>query len=457
MVTPEQLVTRLDGAHGLLCFDSGRAVNAQASNPREDARWSIVLAYPSLILTQDMDTGAFIEQPSGRLVDDLWAWLREHSAPDEAAKAAPPEVPFTAGVAGMLGFELAWALDPPYAERPKARTPALWVGCFEAAACFDHHNARWVLTGDRGSAGFRALDEALASLAMSPWAEPLEAPLEPPPTRWLMPADTASAHYAHKVSQAIEGIFCGDLFEVNYTERLEFTWPRSPLSLYRRLRRVATGSFMGYLDAGSWQLLSASPEQLLGISPAGLITTRPIKGSRRRSLDPQEDLEQAQALLGSAKDRAENIMIVDLMRNDLTQVCELGSVVATELCALESFAGIHHLVSTVQGQLLPSCAPTDALLACFPAGSITGAPKLRAIEYITQLESSARGAYTGSLFYASRHGRLDSSVLIRTIELHGQQARYGAGGAVISDSDPAAEYEEAWLKASPLFKALNDE
>lgn len=426
---------------------------------RDDARWSIVLAYPSRVLTQDMSSGAFIELPSLQVVSDLRAWLREHSAPTQSDEDTL-DVPFTAGVAGMLGFELAWALDEPYASRPQARTPALWVGCFEAAACFDHHSARWVLTGEPGSMAFDALRLALDTIAEDRAAPGLldkaSSPHHASAPRWLMPGEAASAHYAHKVSQAIEGIFCGDLFEVNYTERLELTWPHAPLSLYGRLRRVATGSFMGYLDAGDWQLLSASPEQLLGISPAGLITTRPIKGSRRRAQDPQEDFEQAQALLHSAKDRAENIMIVDLMRNDLTQVCELGSVEATELCALESFAGIHHLVSTVQGQLLAGCATTDALLACFPAGSITGAPKLRAIEYIAQLESSARGAYTGSLFYASRHGRLDSSVLIRTIELHGQQARYGAGGAVISDSDPAAEYEEAWLKAGPLFKALHE-
>ena len=263
----------------------------------------------------------------------------------------------------------------------------------------------------------------------------------------------ARARYMEQVLAAVEGVRCGDLFEVNYTERLEFAWPDSPMALYHGLRQVASGDYFGYLDAGPWQLLSVSPERFLGVDPTGQALTRPIKGSRARHDDPSLDQESGQALLASAKDHAENVMIVDLMRNDLTRVCALGSVQVTGLCQLESFAHIHHLVSTVRGQLVPECSPTDALLACFPAGSITGAPKLRALEYIAQLEASARGAYTGSLFYASSGG-LDSSVLIRSVELRDGVARYGVGGAVVASSQPAAELEEAWLKAAPLRLAL---
>ena len=211
------------------------------------------------------------------------------------------------------------------------------------------------------------------------------------------------------------------------------------------------------MDAQDFQIASVSPERFLSVE-GRRVCARPIKGSRRRAEgDPARDRALAEELLSSAKDRAENIMIVDLMRNDLTQVCRLGSVRAEAICELESFAGIHHLVSTVTGELEPGFGPLDALLACFPAGSITGAPKLRSIETIAQLEGSGRGVYTGSLFYASRHGRLDSSVLIRTAEIVGDQVRYGAGGAVVADSDPELERREALLKVGPLARALGQE
>ena len=217
---------------------------------------------------------------------------------------------------------------------------------------------------------------------------------------------------------------------------------------------VASGEHFGYLRTPEFELASVSPERFLRVEADGRVITRPIKGSMRRSDDADEDRSLAEALLASEKDRAENIMIVDLMRNDLTQVCKLGTVEATALCELESFAGIHHLVSTVEGVLEEGFDGLDALLASFPAGSITGAPKLRSIEYIANLEGSARGFYTGSLFYASSHGELDSSVLIRTAEIVDGKARYGAGGAVVADSDPERERLEALLKLAPLERAL---
>jgi para-aminobenzoate synthetase component 1 len=224
--------------------------------------------------------------------------------------------------------------------------------------------------------------------------------------------------------------------------------------LYEALCEVASGEHFGYLQAPGFEVASVSPERFLRVDPDGHVSTRPIKGSMRRSDDPEEDRRLGERLLASEKDRAENIMIVDLMRNDLTQVCELGSVKATALCELESFAGIHHLVSTVEGALAPGFDALDALLASFPAGSITGAPKLRSIEYIANLEGSARGFYTGSLFYASSHGALDSSVLIRTAEILDGKARYGAGGAVVADSDPERERREALRKLAPLHRAI---
>lgn len=444
------LVSALErlSAPGLIFFDGGRA--PEAATPR----WSIVLASPYATL-QESAPGQFLQLPDQTPIQDPWAWLREHSAPLHDADAADP-LPFIGGVAGVLGFELCWVLDPPRAARPTSQTPALWVGAYDAAACFDHERQRWHLVGDMSSEAYALLTHAMHDAVSTPLIAlaPLAAPL---PLTWAYDKPSPHQPYELQVQASIDGIFCGDLFEINFTERLAFDWPGAPLELYRRLRQGADGEFFGYVNASSWQLLSVSPEQFLRVEPDGLITTKPIKGSKSRSNDPVLDQAQAEALLNSAKDRAENVMIVDLMRNDLTQVCALGSVKVTSLCALESFAHIHHLVSTVEGRLCEAAQPIDALLSCFPAGSITGAPKLRAIEYAAALEHSARGLYTGSLFYASRHGRLDSSVLIRSVELVGARGRYGVGGAVVSDSSPQAELEEAWLKAKPLMSALGHE
>lgn len=274
-----------------------------------------------------------------------------------------------------------------------------------------------------------------------------------------MIGEQAKSHYMESVERSIHAIVeLGDLFEINYTERLCADVGVEPFDFYMKMRGVSTGNYMAYLDTGDgWQLASVSPEQFISCQDRHLVT-RPIKGTcRRDEHDPVRDKELAETLMASAKDRAENIMIVDLMRNDLTQVCELGSVQATELCGLESFAGVHHLVSTVEGTLAEGLNAMDALLASFPAGSITGAPKLRSMEYIHELELSARGPYTGSMFYVSSCGQMDSSVLIRTAELCDGKALYGAGGAIVSHSDAELEWNEALLKARPFFGALSDD
>jgi len=266
----------------------------------------------------------------------------------------------------------------------------------------------------------------------------------------------AGALYPERVKACIDAIYAGELFEVNYAERFDAEWTHGGFALYEAMRAVATGDYFAYLDAGEFQVASVSPEQFLEVRD-GVVRTRPIKGSCPRDEDPVIDRELGAQLLASEKDRAENIMIVDLMRNDLTRVCRVGSVVAEEICALESFAGIHHLVSTVTGVVEEGIEPLDVLLSCFPAGSITGAPKLRSVELIAAVEGSARGAYTGSMFYASAHGALDASVLIRTAELVGDQARYGAGGAVVAQSDPEGEWREALLKRALFDRALSGE
>ncbi len=354
---------------------------------------------PTAVLTEIDDR--FVELPTGREVDPV-RWLRARG---------------TENLAGFLGYEFAWELDSPRATRAKSTTPRCWVGVFDE---------------------FEEVDQ-LEFEGRSGKLLPLE-------------SERTEADYVADVQECVDAVWAGELFQVNYTTRFRSRWDGDPAGFYTELRAANRGDYFALLQADGFALASASPEMFVEVRE-GVVTTRPIKGTRRREENVQADQAAAAELLASPKDRAENVMIVDLMRNDLTRCCEPGSVRATELCTLESFAGLHHLVSTVRGELRHGLDPIEVLLRCFPPGSITGAPKLRAIEIAASLEGSARGAYTGTIF-ASTAEWLTSSVAIRTTTLveDGDSfvIEYGAGGAVVSNSSPRGEWDEALAKLAPL-------
>jgi para-aminobenzoate synthetase component 1 len=227
------------------------------------------------------------------------------------------------------------------------------------------------------------------------------------------------------------------------------------LELYEKLRNRNPAPFAGYFDLGDHAIVSASPERFLCVR-AGEVETRPIKGTRPRGKTPAEDQRLAHELLASPKDRAENVMIVDLLRNDLGRVCEYGSVRVEALCKLESYPFVHHLVSEVRGQLRAGLGPTNLLRAAFPGGSVTGAPKIRVMEIIAELEQTARGAYCGCLGYLGFDGNMDTNLLIRTFVLSKGWLHFAVGGGIIADSTPEKEYAETWHKAEGLLRALRD-
>jgi len=257
------------------------------------------------------------------------------------------------------------------------------------------------------------------------------------------------------VARVREYILAGDIFQANLSQRFEARLDESPWSFYRRLRRRNAAPFAAFLDFPEVTVLSASPERFLRVDSEGLVETRPIKGTRPRGVGPEHDAALGQALTESAKDRAENLMIVDLMRNDLSRVCVPGSVRVQELFALERYVTVHHLVSTVAGRLAPGTDALDLLRATFPGGSITGAPKLRAMEIIAELESSARGVYCGSIGYLSLTGALDTSIAIRTAIARDGQLSFSAGGGIIADSAPEQEYRETLDKARGIIDVLD--
>ena len=260
--------------------------------------------------------------------------------------------------------------------------------------------------------------------------------------------------YLDAVQRVRDYIFAGDIFQANLSQRFEAPLGESPWAFYSRLRRRNPAPFAAFLETPDASVVSASPERFLHVDRSGFVETRPIKGTRPRGVGPEHDAALGQALAESAKDRAENLMIVDLMRNDLSRVCAPGTVRVSELFSLEHYATVHHLVSTVVGHLEPGYDALHLLRAAFPGGSITGAPKLRAMEIIAELEPSQRSVYCGSIGYFSVTGDLDTSIAIRTAVVRDGRVYFSAGGGIVADSDPEQEYRETLDKARALIDAL---
>ena len=261
--------------------------------------------------------------------------------------------------------------------------------------------------------------------------------------------------YLDAVAKVREYIVAGDIFQANLSQRLQAPLREPPFELYRRLRRRNPAPFAAYLGFDDVTVLSASPERFLRLDHDRQVETRPIKGTRPRGLVPMHDAALGRALAESEKDRAENVMIVDLLRNDLSRVCRPGTVRVPELFALEQHPTVHHLVSTVLGELEPGADAVDLVRAAFPGGSITGAPKVRAMEIIAELEPTRRGVYCGSIGYISATGAMDTSIVIRTFVADGGALYFQAGGGIVADSDPELEYRETLDKARGLIETLN--
>ncbi len=380
--------------------------------------------------------------------------------------AEPGLPPFQGGAVGFFGYELGRHLERlPKPRLDDAVFPDMVFGLYDTIAAFDLVAERaWVMAVDvPGTPGAPAtkIRPAAAERAWALAARIAEAPALGP-VDWSVKGawrpETARADYQRSLRRVIDYIHAGDIFQANLTQRFIGTLPErlAPFTVYRRLRELTPAPFAAFLRCGAARVLaSASPERFLRLGKDGRIDTRPIKGTRPRGATPEEDADLADALLTSDKDRAENLMIVDLLRNDLSRVSKTGSVRVTGLCLLESFATVHHLVSVVEGQLRAGLDAIDLLRATFPGGSITGAPKIRAMEIIAELEPARRGPYCGSIAWLGFDGAMESSIVIRTVVIDGRTALAQAGGGIVADSDPAAEYDETITKARALLDSLD--
>jgi len=372
---------------------------------------------------------------------------------------SPDLPPFQTGLAGYFGYGLRHHVErvPPHA-RADIAWPDLILGLYDLVLAVDHiENRAWLLASGYPETTLRARHERAA--ARISWArERLRRASRASPTAsWAIAAkpDLTPAQFKDAVRRTIDYIEAGDIYQANTTQRFRAKLPAGfdRLALYQALRLRNPATFGAYLDFGATAILSSSPERFLKVAD-GRVETRPIKGTRPRGRGPAEDKMLAAELLASGKDRAENLMIVDLLRNDISRVCRIGSVKVPILFGLESYATVHHLVSVVSGELAQGRNAVDLLRACFPGGSVTGAPKIRAMEIIAELEPTARGPYCGSIGYLSADGGMDSNIVIRTYCIQRQELTFQVGGGIVADSDPQAEYDESLAKAKALIEVL---
>jgi para-aminobenzoate synthetase component 1 len=420
-------------------------------------RWSVLTARPRLVF-EATGTAWSIRSAAGRAEsgagDPLAALARllrryRLADPAEPCEADGDSPPFLGGMIGYFGYDLAPRLERlPRRAAPDSRLPDIRMALYDTAITLDHETGTAVLrTHDLLGEGARASRQRLRS-----WQHALRHAVVPRPARsrlGTLASNVTPEGYRERVRRALEYIAAGDVFQVNLSQRFEAQGEPDPLDLYLRLKAVSPAPFSAYLQWDDVAVVSASPEWFYQ-TRGERIVTRPIKGTRPRGRSRIEDEALRAELRTSVKDRAELTMIVDLERNDLGRICRYGTVRVEEPLTVESFAQVHHLVATVAGRLRPGCGPIDVVRAVFPGGSITGAPKIRAMEIIDELEPTRRSLYTGAIGYFSRGGTSGFNIAIRTLLVEGVRVRYQVGGGIVADSDPEAEYLETLHKGRGL-------
>ncbi len=360
----------------------------------------------------------------------------------------PDLPPFQTGLAGQFGYGLRHHVEAvPAHGRSDHRFPDLELGWYDVVVAVDHRENRAFVFASGADAAART-EWALARLQGRARFPSPDWEIEPEP-------DLTADQYRRAVRRTIDYIEAGDIYQANITQRFQADLPPGfdRLALYNDLRRRNPATFAAFIDFGETALLSSSPERFLKVE-GGMIETRPIKGTRPRGPNPALDAALGRELLASEKDRAENLMIVDLLRNDLGRVAKLGSVQVPVLIGLESYATVHHLVSVVTAALDDGKSAVDLLQAAFPGGSVTGAPKIRAMEIIAELEPTERGPYCGAIGYLSAGGALDTNIVIRTLLIDRDRISFQVGGGIVADSDPQAEWQESLTKAKALIETL---
>jgi para-aminobenzoate synthetase component 1 len=445
-----------------------------ASGSDQIARYSFVMADPDIVIRSwgkevdivDRRSGTSVRK-EGRALDFAQELLSSY-LDNVPTKSAPPNTelpPFHGGIAGYIGYEYGGVLERlPKPHMNDLAIPDVVVGIYPWVIAWDHvlkktwliaQESVWDAANDivrniQNRVNTDVDNSAVHSCSSFTTSDSIK-----PGSPVRHSSQVTREEYESAIEKIQEYIRAGDIFQANLSQRFSAPFSGDPWTLYRTLRTLNPAPFAAYFDFGDAVIVSASPERFLHLSPSGRVETRPIKGTRPRGKTVEEDRQNSTALLHSEKDAAEHVMIVDVLRNDISRVCEYGSVQVPALKVLESHATVHHLVSTITGQLRSNTTAIDLIHACFPGGSITGAPKVRAMEIIAELEPTARNVYCGSIGYVSTTGAMDSSIVIRTFTIKDGTAYFSAGGGIVADSVPSDEFQETLDKAKALINAIS--
>jgi len=433
-------------------------------DPQRLGRYSFIGTDPFLVMSNRGNQVTTVQQDrqeneQGNPFDVLGKLLETYRL-----DTSPSPIPFWGGAVGYLSYDLCHFIERlPTTAIDDLKLPESYFGFYDTILAFDNLAGKAYII----STGFPELDKSQrlkrAGLRLEEMKNRLASSLPNIPeansasvrkmTEAVLKSNFTPEGYMEAVNRVREYIAAGDVFQVNLSQRFETELTVTPYELYRRLRQINPAPFAGYLNFDGVTIVSTSPERFLRVD-GDWVETRPIKGTRPRGKNSVEDATLAQELLDSAKDRAENVMIVDLERNDLGRVCQYGTVKVTELAILETFPTVFHLTSTVIGKLRPDKNRIDLLKAAFPGGSISGAPKVRAMEIIDELEPTRRSVYTGAIGYLGFGRNLDLNIVIRTFIIKDNKAYFQVGGGIIYDSNAEAEYQETLDKAKALIQAL---
>ncbi len=429
-------------------YDQKDAVFLDSSLHDQLGRFSIIGLDPYLRLVKG-ETFTINGEVSGESFEDwVKAYLRGHRESNDTG------LPLVSGAIGYFSYDHGREKEKVGSRHPRELDiPDCILVFYDCFIIEDHQAQRLTLIsndhGQDAASGMRRLKQLVRQAEKTPYV-----PMETPPGRTCVTADFTKEDYMAAVQRMIGYIIEGDIYIANMTQQLQITSPMHPFEMFWRLRADNPSPFGGYLNYGDLQIVSASPERFLQMRK-GHIQTRPIKGTRKRGSTPEEDAALRLELEQSGKDKSELLMIVDLERNDLNRVCVPGSVEVTELFSVETYATVFHLISNIVGTLRPELTVMDLLEAAFPGGSITGAPKLRAMELIDELERSRRNLYTGSMGYLTLDGCCDLNIVIRTALYQKGVYHLGVGGGITYESDLGFEYEETLQKARALLRALD--
>jgi para-aminobenzoate synthetase component I len=438
--TPVAVASALRRRDGFAWLDSAR------TGPY--GRYSFIGCDPFLTFTAKDDRLTLRGNRNEDMSGDSFAML--HKLLEECRLPAGPR-PLCGGAMGYLAYDLGRHLEKlPLDTVDDIAAPDLAFGFYDLIYGYDHETGQaWLCSTGQGGDAPERLAQWLS------WAEQASPPREDgPASDCFLRRNFTKPEYLAALKAVREYIAAGDIYQANLTQRFDTTLQVSPWELYLRLREINPAPFAAYLDLGGAQVASSSPERYLKVTDRR-VETRPIKGTRPRGKTADEDAALGQELLTSIKDNAELLMIVDLERNDLGRACTIGSVSVPELAVLESYETVHHLVATVLGELDEETSVVDLLRATFPGGSITGAPKIRSMEIIEELEPTQRSVYTGAIGHLGFDGDMDLNIVIRTIICSRGNAYFQVGGGIIADSDPESEYQETLDKGRALARALD--